>query len=121
MANEITYNIFFDVTKGGAKFSRSTGAVNITVAGSHVAAGTQAVGFAAAEALEKGDITTPGMLYIHNMDGTNYVEVGYDDTGFKPTVRINAGEYALFRCTQTTPQVKADTGAVNIEYILAEA
>jgi len=119
MANEITYNIFFEVEKGGAKFTRATGSQNITVSGDHIAAGTQNVG-TSAEALEKGGITTTGMLYIHNLDGTNFVEVGYDDTGFKPTVKVKAGEYAAFRLTQSTPQVKADTAAVNIEYILVE-
>ena len=120
MADEITLSASFKVEKGGASFARSTGALQVDMSGSHIAAGTQAVG-TSAEALEKGDITTPGLLYIKNMDGTNFVEVGYDDTGFKPTVKILAGEWAIFRLTQTTPQVKADTGACNIEYILVEA
>ena len=119
MANEISYNIFFQVVKGGASISRATGSTNVTMTGDHIAAGTQAVG-TAAEALEKGDITTPGMLLIHNMDDTNFVQVGYDDTGFKPVVDVRAGEYAMFRLTQAVTQVKADTGDCIIEYILVE-
>ena len=74
-----------------------------------------------AEAIALGDIGTPGYMIVHNTDPTNYVEIGYDDTGFKPTVKLLAGEWALFRHTQATPQAKANSGACVIEYLLIEA
>jgi len=121
MADEITMQAYLSIDKGGLELSRDSGSVSVDMTGTHCAAGTQEVG-TSAEALEKGDISTPGLLYIHNMDGTNYVEVGYDEGGtFAATVKLLAGEYAVFRLAQTTPQVKANTAAVTIEYILAEA
>jgi hypothetical protein len=121
MANELQLQFGINYTKNAATFYRAPSSSSVTVAGNHVAAGTQAVGFAAAENLGKGDITTCGYLLIHNLDGTNFVQVGYDDGGFKPLVKLLAGEWSLFRLAQSSPQVKADTGACNIEYWLFEA
>jgi hypothetical protein len=120
MANELTLTFGLAFTKTGATFNRTAFTDTITVSGSHVAAGTQAVG-TSAEALGKGDITTPGYLLIHNMDSTNFVQIGYDDSGFKHVVKVAATEWALFRLSQSTPQVKADTSGCNIEYWLIEA
>lgn len=120
MADELTLQATAQYSKNGAKFSRIPAAFSVDVAGDHVASGTQEVG-TSAENLEKGDITTSGYLLIHNLDGTNFVEVGYDDSGFKNVVKLLAGEWALFRSAQATLQVKADTAACDIEYYLFEA
>jgi hypothetical protein len=120
MANELSIQLgITNYSKGGNTFSKIFPTSNITVTGNNIAAGTQEVG-TSAEALAKGDITTPGYLLIHNLDATNFVQVGYDDTGFKPTVKIKAGEKALFRLAQATPQVLADTAACRIAYWLIE-
>ena len=120
MANELILTFGLAFTKNGATFNRTTFASQVTVSGTHVMAGTQAVA-TSAENLGKGDITTPGYLLIHNLDSTNFVQVGYDDTGFKPVVKVKAGKWAMFELAQATPQVKADTSACNIEYWLIEA
>jgi hypothetical protein len=54
------------------------------------------------------------------LDATNYVQIGYDDTGFKPTIKLKAGEYCVCRLGQDAPYAQADTGAVDLEYILIE-
>lgn len=120
MADELTVTGSIAYSKNGLSFNYGAPILTVDVSGDHVASGTQEVG-TSAEPLEKGDITTPGWLFIQNLDSTNYIEVGYDDTGFKPTVRVNAGEWACFRVTQATPQVKADTGACDVAYWLFEA
>ena len=81
-----------------------------------------------AEAIALGDITTPGYMIVHNTDDTNYVEIGYDDSGFKPTVKLlggtnsdGTGDWAIFRHTQAAPQAQANTAACVIEYLLIEA
>lgn len=120
MANELQLRI-------GVKFEKSPlqaininpSVINVTVTGSDYAYQTQNVG-TSAENLDKGDITSPGYCLMHNLDSSNFVEVGYDDSGFKPTIKLKALEWALFRFTQTTPQVKADSSACNIEYFLVE-
>jgi hypothetical protein len=125
MANEITVTTQLGFTKtiGGASVSvsRIPASFNLTMTGNYYVYQMQNVA-TSAEALYKGDITTPGMLLIRNTDDTNYVEVGYDDSGFKPLVRLLPnGKWNLFYLTQATPQVQANTGACLIEYFLIEA
>jgi hypothetical protein len=121
MADEITASCSLQFAKGNAAPPRvRSNDFKITVTGTDYTHKTQNVG-TSAEALNLGEIGTPGMMWAHNLDGTNFVEFGYDDGGFKPTVKLLAGDYCLFQHTQAAPQVKADTGAVEIEYFLVEA
>lgn len=120
MADELEFKITnFTFEKGGVKVERAPGSVDVTITGDHAIHKTQEIG-TSAENLDKGEITTPGYGLFHNLDGTNFVEIGYDDTGFKPTVKIESGEWALFRLAQATPQAKADTAACDLEFILIE-
>lgn len=121
MADEITLTFGLSMLKATAgQVDRNPDQQSVTMTGTDFVHNTQNIA-TSAEALAKGDITTPGYCMFHNLDGTNYVEIGYDDTGFKPTVRLNAGEWAMFRCTQAAPQAQANTAAVNLEYIILEA
>jgi len=61
------------------------------------------------------------MMMVKNTDDTNFVEIGYDDTGFKNVVKILPGDAALFQLAQGTPQAKADTDACVIQYFIVEA
>lgn len=120
MANELTINMNASFTKNGATFSRFPSSFNVTCAGDYVQSGVMLVG-TAAEALPLGDVATPGYLLIHNLDATNFIEVGYDDTGFKNVVKVSAGKWGLCEMAQAAPQVKADTGACKAEYYLFPA
>ena len=120
MANEITTNQRLAVSKGGVAFGKTVSSTTSDMAGDHVVWRTQEIG-TSAENLGKGEITTPGWFMAHNLDATNFVEIGYDDTGFKNVVKILAGEWAgPFRLAQAAPQAKADTAAVDLEYIMLE-
>ncbi len=118
---DLTYRLQIAFSKGNVEMARVVTTQDVTVAGDYALHDVQAVGFAAAEALRLGEITTPGFCLFHNTDATNFVEIGYDDTGFKPTVKVLAGEWALFRLTQAAPQAKADTASVDLEYYMIEA
>lgn len=127
MADEISIKLQMSFKKGlMQKVSINPAAFTIDVAGTDYIYATQSIA-TSATAIDKGDITTPGYMLVHNMDATNFVEIGYDDTGFKPTIKllgaaaIGNQEWALFRCTQATPQAKADTSACVIEYLMIEA
>lgn len=121
MANEIKMEVYLEFDDGGGMeaVKCQPGVVNVDVTGGDYVYRKQNIG-TSAENLAQGEIGTPGYMIAHNLDGANYVEIGYDDSGFKPTVRLNAGEWALFRHTQATPQAKADTSACDIEYLLVE-
>jgi hypothetical protein len=119
MADEITAQVRLTFSKGGISLSRGPNSFNVDVSGSDAIHATQNID-TTAENIAKGDITTPGYMWVKNLDSTNFVEIGYDDTGFKNLIKLKAGEEALFRLTQTTPQAKADTAAVDIEYMIIE-
>lgn len=101
-------------------FTIATGTLTIAMTGADFFHGSQNIG-TSAENLAKGDIGTPGYILVHNLDATNYVEIGHDETGtFVADVKLKKGEWAFFRCAQATPQARANTGACNIEYVLFE-
>jgi hypothetical protein len=120
MANELKIRLGLWFEKGGVKVSKAQEDLFVTITGTDAIHATQSIGFAAAENLDKGDITTVGYAWFRNMDTTNFVQIGYDSTGFKPVIKLKAGEQAVARLGQSTPQAQADTGAVSLEYILVE-
>jgi hypothetical protein len=122
MANEITISASLAFSKGGVGSSLSDSALQFDVSGTDYVQGTQNIGFAADEALGLGDAgagITPGYCYIKNTDATNYVEV-FGATGETATIKIKAGEVALFRLSAAAPTLQADTGSVMIDYLLIE-
>ena len=69
--------------------------------------------------LDKGSIGTVGWVYIQNLDGTNYIQIG-DGTNW--LIRLNPGDPPFQgRWDTGTPHVKAHTGACDIDYALFEA
>ena len=120
MADEITYQVYLKLVNGNRKPGWAIAAQTVDQTGTDYNWTTQTISNAAAEALALGDIGTPGLMMVQNL-GANYIEIGYDDTGFKPTVKLLAGEWACFRLAKAAPQAQAITGAVVVEFFLIEA
>jgi hypothetical protein len=118
MANEITMSGSLDFSKNDVVDSLSFSGLQIDVTGVKIARQVQEVAITE-EALNLGDIGTPGYILVRNMDDTNYMEF-MAGTGETETVKLKAGEWALFRFTSADPFVIADTAVVNIEYLLIE-
>ncbi len=119
MSQEITATGSVSFAKGNvATIALTRSGQRFDVTGVHYTRKTQNVG-TAAEALFLGEVGTPGWFLIYNMDATNYVEV-LDSTGGAVTLKIKAGEFACGRFGCAAPAVKANTAAVNIEYIVVE-
>lgn len=116
MANEIQYSFTLQFSKGGAADSK-TASANVTVTGNDYVRGTQVVG-TTDETISLGDIGTPGWCFLHNLDGTNYVEAGPDGTNY--FVKCKAGEYAMFRVGSAAVHVKANTASCSVEYMIIE-
>lgn len=118
MANEIRSTVNVDATKGNIKYTRSR-SFNADWTVARMTGGVQAIGFAAHEAIVIGaDIATPGMMYVTNLDATNYVEIGVDTTGtFRPFMRLKPGESYQFRLGGSVlPYAKANVASVDLEY-----
>lgn len=118
MANEITLSASLEFLKATIGSSLSESALTFDVSGTDYVQASQAVG-TTDEALDIGNITTLGYLFIKNMDSTNFVVYrDADDQG--NAVKIKAGEIALFRAGTAAPFVMADTAECIINYLAIE-
>lgn len=81
-----------------------------------IAGGIQNVG-TSAENLSVGEISSEGWAFFRNMDATNFVEIGWDATGFQSAFKLLAGDVAVVPLNPSrTWQAKADTAAVNLYF-----
>jgi len=72
---------------------------------------------AGGDALDLGDVSVPRWCRFHNCDTTNFVEIGFDDTGFVTFIKLLAGEETgWLPVSQAAPYARADTGAVDLDY-----
>lgn len=117
MANEIEVRGRLTFAKTGASGGIDA-AGTFTLSGTKFQMGRQNVG-TSEEALILGDAAAGGWVFIKNLDATNYVSLR-SGTGATDVIRINAGEFAMFRLhgSSTAPYVIANTAAVEIEYLV---
>lgn len=96
--------------------------LRLTQAGEAIGGGVQVVTTSAAS-LNVGSVSSLGLALFWNKDATNYVSLGWDDTGFVESNRIPAGWIGIIPLVPTgvTYQVKADTASVNLFYQVLEA
>ena len=115
--NEIQATGTLTVSKNGVTAS-DTFAINVTMSGDDYVAGTQVIG-TSNETIALADIGTIGWVLIKNLDSTNFVEIGDDGTNY--TVKLAAGEGCLFRFSGSSINLKADTAACRVKYLVLEA
>ena len=119
MANELTINASLAFSKGGRSVSTSVSALKLDVSGTDHIKLSQTIG-TSAEAIDLGDITTPGYCLVKNLDDTNFVELR-DGASGDDLVKVRAGGVALFELATTTPFGIADTAACECEITIIEA
>lgn len=67
----------------------------------------------AAENIPLGSVTTPSMIVIRNLDATNFLDVGFDDSGFVSASTIGPGRVGIVTPPAgKTLQWRADTAPV---------
>jgi len=66
------------------------------------------------------DITNAGLMYVENLDATNFIDIGYA-TGVYPN-RIYPGEVSIIplAIATATLYLKADTAACDMDYEITE-
>jgi len=119
--NVITVNASLTVANGNFTARYTSGALQID----QVIAGGGAPGFVnigtSEETVSFGDITTPGYVFIRNLDDTNYVTLGPDSTGMVAAIKLKAGEVALFRTDDSaTWKAQANTAACDLSFYVLE-
>jgi hypothetical protein len=117
---DLTIGLSWDYNKTGRLRGLAATTLELTLTGTGVCENMQTVGTAAHEALVLGEVATYGWLYARNSDGTNFVQLGYDDTGtFRPFIKLLAGEFCMVPLA-AAPYAKADTGSVKLDYMITE-
>lgn len=120
MANEATFSGSLSFSKGGVTSSISRPGQQLTVSGTKISDVVQNVG-TSEEAINKGDIGTPGLCMIENLDATNYVSVRAA-TGAADLIKIPAGKTAgPFMLAASAPYIIANTAACDVRIIIIEA
>lgn len=122
MADEIKLTIQGSLTNGKLSETFAPGQISITqtTQGSH--GSTVSVG-TSEEDLSVGDISTLGLLFLRNLDSTNYVTYGPKSAGAMVAMgRIKAGEVAALRLEPgITLRWQANTAAVKVKVLLLES
>ena len=114
MADEITVVINATISKSPLKDSFRPGQIKYTLSGTKGGnPGTVTIG-TSEENISFGDVS-PGLVFILNLDSTNFVEFGKDDAStMKEIGKISAGKFAVFElATGETLRMKADTASVD--------
>ena len=121
MANSLTLAVSATWTQGNLtdSFVPSLGTLTLNTQG--MAGGIQSIG-TSEENLVSGDIVTNGMLFLMNLDATNYVQWGMSDSGTMKSVgKLKGGATAascalLYVDAGVTVRLKANTAACNVYY-----
>jgi hypothetical protein len=119
MANEISLTGTLAISPSGKRSRSISLNTLITMSGSNYIERSQSIG-TTAEALDLGEIGTPGLIYIKNLDATNYVTI-QDGANGTPVTKVLPGDESVFMLATTAPYAKANSAACVIEYTIAEA
>lgn len=122
MADEIKVSlsiVYNNTSAAGLSRNINAGTINIDQATMGLYGKVQSISSTGSTTLTVLDdvITTEGLLYMKNLDATNFVTYGSSLLEFK----IKAGQIALQRVTpNATIQIKADTAPVKVEAVVFE-
>lgn len=97
---------------------KSVPAITIETPSAVFYSGIQQVG-TADETVNMGEVATPGMVCIRNLDAENYVEIGKASADY--VIKLEAGEWMLARWNTAAIHAKANTAAVNIEVFIVNS
>lgn len=119
MADEAKIVAALTFAKGNITSTSAGGSsINRDVAGSVYIRNVQKIA-TSKEAILMGDVTTPGLAYLRNLDATNFIEIFPDGTG-AAVIKLKPKDEAVFRFGATAPQAKADTAEANLEYFIIQ-
>lgn len=129
MAQEIKFSFSIGAVKSGQTLPTFSSSQQIDWSGKDYDEGRISIATTAAGVAwtSKSSLSSLGVTYFHNLDSTNFVELGrFDATTFHPLVRINPGEEWPMRLSNLTTSgttglyARADTAAVEIQFRIQE-
>lgn len=122
MANEIQLNIYGSVANGNFKTVFDGNGQSITQAAIGGTSGVLSL-TTGDTALSLGSVTTEGIMFLKNLDGTNFFTWGPNNSGAILAIgKVLPGESFSFRLKPgVTFRLQADTATVKVQYLLLQA
>ena len=118
MANEIRLSLAVEIVKGYLNYSFNPGQINVDLATGRRGGHIQTIG-TVEEDLDLGDVTSPGLCILRNLDTTNYVTIGpkVGTTAImEPIIKLKAGQPAiLFLDPTVTLVAQANAAPVSLQ------
>lgn len=109
------------ITDQTIDLKRDSGNITVTTAAGNIDSRIISVATSEEEHTFSTDIGNAGYLYLKNLDGTNYVEIGFATTVYP--LKLTAGQVALLPIApaQASLFLRANTAACRVEITLHEA
>lgn len=123
MANEITIDAGLQISNGTIDNKIVKRSLKFDQTGKHGDRRTVSIGTSDEQLAIGADVGTNGWAWMRNHDTTNFVDVGVRTAtgGYLPMLKMKAGEPAVCRfATGIAIYARADTAAVDLEYMVAE-
>lgn len=121
MANEIKTSLTLDVSNGSLEVSKKSGRLLADMTGPAYSGGVQNIGTTHEQLTVDAGVGTAGVAWFRNLDDTNFVEIGTDvSASFEAFAKLKPGEVGMIRLATTAVYAKADTAAVDLEYLIFE-
>ena len=121
MASEITLSLGLQLVNGSlrAQFPQVSSQYTQTTSG--LSDQVLSIG-TSEENVAFGDVATPGLTVLHNLDSTNYVDYGMSDGGtMKAVGRLKAGDKHIIRIgASVTLRMQANTAACKVRVMCLE-
>ena len=118
MADEITISSIINIIKSGFSFRNSLTSYRADMTGKKGPTPGAVTVATAGTNISFSELTTPGFVYIENLDSTNYVDYGaWTGSVFYPIGELLPGEFHIIRLSRnvgTTLRMRANTAAVNV-------
>jgi hypothetical protein len=120
--SDVSLAIVLSYSKNGREFILRNATTAFDATGDGLASGVITATEAAAVAVPLGSVASPGLAVFQNLDDTNFIELGYDSTGFVAAMQIPAGGVAIVYLDGllAAPYVQADTADALLSYTIIE-
>lgn len=114
MANEITVTLSINVDNSPFKWTHNPSQLQIDQSAIGLSSVVQNIG-TSEETVTINELTSEGIAFFQNLDSTNFVEIGPDNTGIQDFIKLKPGEFAMLRLKPgITVKAQADTAAVEL-------
>lgn len=118
--SDISYAVQLTYDKNGRSLQVPATAITASLTNAGLTSGVILVTTASAMALPTSGITSPGLCIFKNLDATNSIIIGIDDTGLVTHDVIPAGGQVVRHMNGETPYAQANVADALLSYTIVD-